>query len=385
VPKVELALYGLEYEDESHPAYRDHYIHMFLTFVMGSTILAKAIGQDKEGVVKAFIVDSEDAFPADDWPFDKRRYTAAERLLFLWTLAATFHDVGIPVDHLDKLRRGLGRYTAYFGLNLQPMQMEVDPGFAASVPYYVDLMSRIYAGGFEVDDVGNYKKDQTSAYARRMLEQELDRRGHGALSAMCLFRSVSREFMEDRKSYDLNIEKYEGWTRHVLENDIARAALAVALHSAPPDRYPKMYPLAFNERPLAWLLAVCDDLQEFHRPEGRPYPVTGKGRHLPKVDAQFKDGQLNLKVSILQSTAGMPTGSDLDQLRKYLRQAYNLDADPEGKTREKIVENALKAYWSRHINSLHEKVSVAAKHGALLNVTVHLLTDNSDVIDIYDH
>jgi len=57
-----------------------------------------------------------------------------------------------------------------------------------------------------------------------------------------------------------------------LEQDIARAALAISLHALGKDRktkaLPKVLPIGFDEFPLSFLLVLSDELQEYLRWEG---------------------------------------------------------------------------------------------------------------------
>ena len=381
IPRLELALSGLEFKDERTKGYRDHYVHMFLTFVLGSTVIAQALAANCDLTTRAFSVVSEDEFQeGGEWPFTGNYYKAHERLLFLWTLAATFHDVGIPVAHLQNLVDGLNRYATYFGLNIEPVHLEVDLGLAASLPYYIGLMAELYEGAFKVESSGpgkgDYCKPCANPYVQRLLERELGARKHGALSAIGLFRGISPEFMIDRDHYDLDVKQFGQWTRHVLENDIARAALAIALHSADHGEYPKLFPLRFDRCPFTWLLVVCDQLQEFLRAEGTPYPTVNKMKTLPKTEVSFTDHALNLTVTLLHRAVDSDKAGSVEDLRLSLESHFRVN-DVTGTTHNAVIENALNKYWDRHISTMKKRVSFASTDGGA-NLVVRVYLEKAD-------
>jgi len=66
--------------------------------------------------------------------------------------------------------------------------------------------------------------------------------------------------------------EFNRYTEYVLEQDIARAALAISLHAISKDRRtgasPKIFPVGFDSFPLTFLLILSDELQEYLRWEG---------------------------------------------------------------------------------------------------------------------
>ena len=123
-PRVQRALFGLEEDIASGSRYRDHYVHMFNVFITGSIIISGIVARFSESARAPLLGE---VFKATNEPSDvpfESPYSAKRRLFFLWTLIATFHDVGIPVEHLGSIRSGLNRFLGYFGLTIGELNLQ---------------------------------------------------------------------------------------------------------------------------------------------------------------------------------------------------------------------------------------------------------------------
>jgi hypothetical protein len=94
------------------------------------------------------------------------------------------------------------------------------------------------------------------------------------------------------------IQEFNLYTEYVLEQDIARAALAISLHSLKEDErtkvYPKIYPIDFEILPLTFLLILVDELQEYLRWEGTAIKRNLKFNYHPKLEVKVSIAGSNI-------------------------------------------------------------------------------------------
>jgi hypothetical protein len=300
-PKIQKALFGLELHPEIGERYRDHFVHMFNIFVFGARILSKIIKMDnRDELLKRFFKTTEEPKQVGDL-FHKRAYTAPERLNFLWTLVSTFHDVGIPVEHLPKLQDGLNSFLGYFGLRLSEFRTERDISVDCRLDHYLNLMSSMYGDGIKLDGELYVKAANPHPYVYKALLDGYTKNDHGIISAICLFKSIEETFYrgkKEEKRLDLNMKQIENYNSFVFEQDITRAALAIAIHDLDPDLCPKLFPISFKKFPLSYLLILCDELQEYFRLEGSSLAGVTPVRHFPHLDVKVKSEPLSIDISV---------------------------------------------------------------------------------------
>lgn len=304
---VQRALFGLELEEGGPRRYREHVLHMFNVYILGASLLSPlATIPDAEARDVALrevlkIVPERDQI--SDWSGRWKPYDAQKRLFYLWTLMSTFHDIGIPVEHLPKMRDGLNRYLDYCGRDLAELLTHLEPAVTSQLQYYFGLMGRLFGTRVQLDSErpGLYAQGDIHPYLYKTLADALggDQPDHGVVSALCLYRSLERAFMKDRTEYNLTLDQFPQYVEFVLEQDVTRAALAISLHNLDPADYPKLFPLSFPNFPLTYLLLLADELQEFYRFEGlSPLGVVPLPR-LPEVSATYSDGRLRGEIRYL--------------------------------------------------------------------------------------
>ena len=255
--------------------------------ITGSRIISQVLSQLPQGQRDRFLHDAFKVTPEPtDVPFP-RPYDARRRLFFLWTLVATFHDIGIPIEHLEGVRQGLNGFLSFFGLRLGELYLDQKTGVGAQLPDYFRLMARFLPAGIVPNARLLYDRlPQASPYLCQALADSYGENNHGVISAVCLFNSFKETFLvghHKQPEYDLSADQYARFVELVLEQDVARAALAIALHSLDAERYPKVFPIDFQRLPLTFLLILCDELQEAFRLEGISYPGITKLTRFPKV------------------------------------------------------------------------------------------------------
>jgi len=357
-PRVQRALFGLEEDRTTGMRYRDHYIHTFNVFITGSRILSQILSAVPDAEKEYFIKDIfKITREPDDIPFP-RPYSAKQRLFFLWTLIATFHDVGIPVEHLDKIRVGLNRFLKYFGLSLMEFYLNHRTHVTTQLQYYFDLMARLYEGGIKPNNQYVYDRpDIGNQYMWHTLANAYGENNHGVVSGICLFNSFEETFLighHDEKEYDLTNTQYSDFVLRILEHDIARAALAISLHSLKPNIFPKLFPIDSHRFPLSFLLIFCDEIQESFRLEGLTLSGVSKLTHFPKIQTKiFKKPTNSTRVSIKIEINYLKLDSTNQKLIIDAATTWGLK---RGIEIPKKYSEFLSFTWNRISGDLHEKL-----------------------------
>lgn len=285
-PKVQKALFGLEEDFSKGSRYRDHYVHMFDVFITGSRIISQILNsieiKNRNYILeKVFKVVEE----SKDIPFP-RPYNSIERVFFLWVLSATFHDIGIPVEHLGNIKNGLNGFLKFFGLKIDTMLPTRDTNLLTQINYYVELMSSFSDTSIINDNNVYEKSERPNDYLKHSLSREFSENNHSVISGICLYNSFIETFLignHENKEYNLTKEKYSDFICKVLEQDISRAALAISYHNLSSKKYPKLFPIDPNKLPLTFLLILCDEIQEAFRHEGINYIGLSKLTTLPDI------------------------------------------------------------------------------------------------------
>jgi len=382
-PRVEKALYGLELEEKTGARYRDHFLHMFNVFILGARILSLFLSGSEEDKIDNSIREFFKVEPEPkEVPFDKK-YNAKNRLFFLWTLIATFHDVGIPIEHLEKIRDGLNNFLNHFGLRIREFTLERQSSLDAQINYYINLMSRMFDCRIKMKN-GIYETNSASPhpYTYKALVDAYSEDDHGVVSALCLFRSMEETFLtgyHEEEKYDLNLEQCKQYVSYVLKQDIARAALAIALHSCKLEECPKMFPISFDEFPLTFLLILCDELQEYFRPEGISLKPITKLKKKPSVKVGVDERTLNIKIGIYYSQLSMSE----EEQKQILNQAQ-IYAQQKGKPVPENIKKLLEWYWLEVMDRLKNKLNFRRNNGTInLELVVSEITCEGLLDNIY--
>lgn len=272
--KIEEALFGLERDEKEGTRYREHFVHMFNCYVFGTRVISKLLSSVKDEAAKSLFKIADENLKEVGLPFGAN-YTYKQRLHYLWTLISTFHDIAIPFQHLAGAGKGINKFVQEFGWLFTDPQVTIKDYDSAQLYYYFNLLAGIYGGNLELIESGRkYKRpDRHHYYLAKILGREFDFRNHSVLSGFFMWKTVEEIFLLRRTAkYKPTMDQFNLYTEYVLEQDIARSALAISLHSIGPDRktkdFPLMFPVRFDLFPLTFLLILSDELQEYLRWEG---------------------------------------------------------------------------------------------------------------------
>jgi len=226
------------------PRYRDHFIHQFQVFLTGLPIIDNYHDRISKRISRSVC---RGAFVDID---------------FSWLLAATFHDIGYPVQQFDAL---LATFFREF-LSIEDIPVWADIGrilARGNFQRYVDELTSFFIflrksqGGkarWKYSAPHRIEHDTRSHFMRRLIEG----RNHGVVSALTLLDKMEPGEVEGGMA-----DEYEDT---VLTGAVMPAALAILLHDTDVYSDEKIGDIRFEENPLSFLLIYCDAIQEWGRP-----------------------------------------------------------------------------------------------------------------------
>jgi len=226
------------------PKYRDHFIHQFQVFLVGSVIIDKMYEISKEQKIDNFA----------DYFFKSLCILEVNTPMCddAWLITSTIHDLAYPIEKSDDLINEF--FKTFTGIDekiVDKIHLEkiiVDGGYGRLIDELCDL----YAWHESGQDCWAFKPDNmTSSLVNRHFKNKfyqtlLNERDHGILSALILLQGSE---MDDNKQVPI----------------IFSSALAIALHNKLSKNMKEI--IWFEEKPLAFLLNYCDLIQEWGRSE----------------------------------------------------------------------------------------------------------------------
>ena len=394
--KAEKALYGFG----AH--YRDHLMHVFNVHVIGLLTFSKMLRKHANRVFELLKVREE----PDKVPFPSK-YKKHRRLYYLWCLISTFHDIAIPIDYRGLVIKGLGRYMDYFRIETEDLDLKFPFMTQFDVGRYSNLMSKLFAKGISLAksdnrptyDMKNYCVS-SYLYFRSVLSEAMNNYNHAVLGAYFLFRSIEELFLSGKnldprydldlfaivhngkaielpqnkkewngflkkqgiskeefktmpRVYDLSRGETKEYNDYVFEQDVTRAALAIALHNIDPDENPKIFPIRFSKFPLSFFLILFDEIQEFYRPEGLVLTEVVKWHEFPQIDVNIKspheDG-LRIQVTL---------NFDLEKPEEVMEELIKEYNNWQKKEEDKVSNygELVHTIWKRIFDTLDKKLA----------------------------
>jgi hypothetical protein len=187
--------------------YRDHFFHTLEVCFLGHALLETELDENR----RLWQLVAEHLHVPEN----------KQQVLRLWYMATLLHDIGYAMDVLNGSRKFLGFFKHSTALRTLDRSFE-------------EALMRL----FDAEEVGKLgiKMD-------RGIEQD-----HGVIGALHLRSLLDRIAQDDQT---------------VIPDDYMPAIQAIALHNL--RRHDDK--ISFTRQPLAFLLAICDQLQEWRRPQ----------------------------------------------------------------------------------------------------------------------
>jgi hypothetical protein len=256
--------------------YRDHFIHVVYDFLLGCRILDAFMDETYERC---------QASCGDGVTHDEHWI----RMMRRWLLASLLHDVGYAAETLGTLRNTL--QTRFFshvpGFILGDLKLEQEKYVKESARKLLYLISAVLAGNeyrFWLPNDASSKDAKIHSVVRQvdtdptttLLQDQLEQLDHGVVSALFLLLTLSIDAHEVPREGGSEMlrrakgqlagdarTKFDSQSETVFE-DIVVGCHAIALHNMRQRAYPAIS-VSFTDHPIAFLLMLCDDLQEWDR------------------------------------------------------------------------------------------------------------------------
>jgi len=210
------------------PSYRGHYIHQFNVFLLGYFILTELI---KNRCIKQNINNIS-------------QFTD-----FTWMLSSTFHDMGYPIQEIEDLFQ---KYIDMFLKIQTPFSVNIETILTQNFYDYIRYLAEIHYQMFTLNQnqwfIERERKRDYKFYD--LILTKLREKDHGVIGALLLMHSVlTKENLVNRL----------GWLDRDFAKSILPACHAISLHNL------KDINISFENQPYAFLLVLCDELQDWGR------------------------------------------------------------------------------------------------------------------------
>jgi hypothetical protein len=206
--------------------YRDHFMHSFNVFLLGYYIINKL---------------------NENYP--DRNYFGTEDWNLTWMLTSTFHDVAYPVQETESWLNDL--FEKFLGVNPK-LSLNVTQIIPPIYTDFMKMLSRHHKFGRKDDIASGDDLERINWLHYDELGAGLVRKDHGVLGALMLCHSMAirERFLDEPHPLDF------------LKNHLP-ACHAISLHTL------ESIPVSFKKHPFAYLLILCDELQDWGRPSNR--------------------------------------------------------------------------------------------------------------------
>lgn len=260
----ESMLYGAEHY------YRDHLLHPLNVWLIGLHILSKAATSFTCRVSKhARIAAAPFARPEWENPEASDFELSTAELAAMWTIAALTHDLGYPLEKVERINDQLEQMLAKFGrIEFSRSRFTFQTQHDHLVRQLLQIISsRTVHCGAGADGWRTHVRSKYLAKFAKSWEMF----DHGIVSALILMKALTYFLESDcclDESATLNLEDAR---QFAIRGEVLHA---IAAHTAP-----KIYHLSASTLPF--LLVLCDELQEWGRPtmaEMRVGCLTGMAR-----------------------------------------------------------------------------------------------------------
>lgn len=286
--EFEGALYG------TNKHYRDHVDHVLQVWLMGWSLI-----QHNEFVLSdGYILNKEEIFHFNINEYDsnisgkqilnkqklkiKNRTITVSEFWAMWTMAALCHDLGYPIEKTSNINRQAKKIIKHFGnMNFS----ELNYNFDIFNTFLVDKFLNVISSRADFSNNDNYTILQTKF--RDKFSKTLEDCKHGIFSSLLIYKNLTYFLETDYFVSKSNLDS-EDLRQFYIRKEILRS---IASHTCP-----KIYHINLNT--LSFLLILCDELQEWNRPNFEELRSKLEGE-TPKISLKEFDMNLNQKVHIV--------------------------------------------------------------------------------------
>ena len=303
---------------------RDHFIHSVNVFLLGLAIYAQ--NKSYREAFETYILKSP---YKKYYRIDKK--LSHEEFFYRWGVASLFHDIGYPVEIIGKqlnkfINDGVKSISSTYGadtaidfkdFNEFNTIIKIDPNFADE--YTKNYPEAKFLNLFKPTDIMAHKiaTDFSNVNVNQVakhLDSFVDIMGengfidHGFFSAILVMNSYGYLIQKFAKKHDF------------FFYPIVDSATAILLHNyyrnvlqKNPFNLSTLHPL---QSPLAFLLILCDELQEWNR---KPFGVKDKKRsHVNDLKLVVDDSKLEVDYIVKSGSMGLGFSEDKQELLNHV-------------------------------------------------------------------
>ncbi len=300
---------------------RDHFIHSVNVFLLGLSVYSQ--NKNYRDMFQAYVLDSpyEKYYKTSDGEFSH------EEFLYRWGVASLFHDIGYPVEIIgkqlnkfinDSVKSISSNYGADTAIDFKDFNdfntiVKMKPDFADR---YTSVYPKAkFLNMFKPTDIMAQKisidfPNVNVNQVVRHLDSFVDIMGesgfidHGFFSAILVMNSYGYLIQKYAKNHDF------------FFYPIVDSATAILLHNyyrnvlqKKPFNLPALHP---RDSPLAFLLILCDELQEWNR---QPFGVKDKNRsHINELVLDIDEKRLDVEYIVRDGAMGLGFSKDKQEL-----------------------------------------------------------------------
>lgn len=264
--EFESVLYGAD------KFYRDHVRHPINVWITGLNIL-KEYG--KEIYISTANTDDVEIHSCDhakiEWfptggSSEKIKLSTAE-ISAMWAIIALTHDIGYPLEKVEKVNDKLEKMLAQFGnIGFSRSRFNFENQHDHLVKFLLKLISSVCRPKvieIKREDGTKAEKKEYSHWTNHLrtkyytkFSKSWEQFDHGIVSCLLLLKTLTFFIETDYSDEGTKYLSAEDARQFVVRSEI--------LHTIASHTTPKIYHLAVNNLPF--LLVLCDDLQEWSRP-----------------------------------------------------------------------------------------------------------------------
>jgi hypothetical protein len=234
----------LMFLDQGHKRYRGHDIHQFNVAALGLFFLNTQIREDGSKETHASENSSLKSYLANEY---KDQLGSPEDIERTWLLTSLLHDHAIPMGHMFGIAPMIRRIIE---------NEDVDGSYKNALESLKGTLRKTYRRLFSDDLVILYYS--YFELADKNMMDHLEKLECREMSKIGVpLELVRRDLLDHGFLAAVNMtSKFEN---EPLDIKVKNSARAIALHNQ------KELPIKFSEDPLAFLLVLCDELQEWGR------------------------------------------------------------------------------------------------------------------------
>lgn len=369
---------------------RDHFIHSVNVFILGLAIYSN--NKKYQDAFKGYVKNS----PYDNYYKTENGKFSSEEFLYRWGITSLLHDIGYPVEiigkQLSKFINDSSKFISYYEdinttikfNNFDKLNsiMKLDPKFPISYrnnypeTNFIDLYKptdiiahQIFTDLFiphnnkDFDDLSSLYElmDNLDDFVNYMSENNFI--DHGFFSAIFVLNSYGALMQECYLHNSNDRSKYDYFFYPILNS-----ATSILLHNyykgtlTKKDGNFKLGKLKPNQNPLAFLLILCDELQEWNR---KPMGIKDKDKtHVNDIEINITKDKLTvnyiLKNKVLDPNFSENKEKSIKQIldiklifENRMKVTVNIDKDNKNPLDDiRIVKNEIHPILLRNIEEI---------------------------------